>query len=731
MNEDTKEDAQRPILVLDDDQGFRELVTAILQVRGYDVIAARSFKDACTLVQNHDPALAIVDYRLPDQDGISWITWLREAGRNIPVIFVSGTWCDEKTFSWLRNILKVSLILKKPIVAGLFLQQIESILPPRPGQRSAVPFETAVYDTAYSEETSTLSPEEQLEEIAQALDAGIQDPGILAELQKKVMKLEIQIKLAAVKTDYLNGLGQEWMRLSKAVSKAQAEPENHIALEEAINAAHKIRGTSGSFGLAKVSDAAGKVEDMLGHFDPTDTLQEILWTEIFRALANGETAVNEQGSLSAGAAAGVAAAPVEILNGNLLIVGNLDRYNEIVPIIKKEIGVDVIICDSQAAAINRAKRSSFDAMLLDASADSRRVLSLAASLRSTQGNKIIPTAFVCPNTANIRPSELVYAGGSKIINDPSDRYSVIESLSIICGVQQDRKRKILTVDDDEVLTRFISTILTARGLSVRGLNKPIQILEAMNDFRPDLVLLDVMMPGLSGYDVCRMLRATEGYSAIPIIFLTSKSDRDGRAAAFQAGADDFLSKPVLAEELTTRVLSQLDLALTKSNTPSFDRALGIINRPEFIRRAHLLLDQMKELEQPVTFCFLSVDDFSNLSVMHGLYAAEQTISNLSDLISCHFKAEDLRAVWGEGGFILAFPNERKEVMSEAVTQMLEEFADIKVASTAVGAFKVTFSAGLADSFVDGRDLEGLINVANMRMVRGRQERFGAIAFSSF
>src|SRR6202043_2057431 len=101
--------------------------------------------------------------------------------------------------------------------------------------------------------------------------------------------------------------------------------------------------------------------------------------------------------------------------------------------------------------------------------------------------------------------------------------------------RQVRQPRILTVDDDVVLTTFLQNILGGEGMHVSALNEPIGIMECLENVKPDLVLLDVMMPGLSGYDVCRLLRAHQDWKALPVVFLTSKSDARGRAAAFEAG----------------------------------------------------------------------------------------------------------------------------------------------------------------------------------------------------
>jgi PleD family two-component response regulator len=298
----------------------------------------------------------------------------------------------------------------------------------------------------------------------------------------------------------------------------------------------------------------------------------------------------------------------------------------------------------------------------------------------------------------------------------------VQKLIVIGGT---KKPKVLTVDDDDVLTRFIQTILAGEGMRVETLNKPIQILTVVEQFQPDLILLDVMMPGLSGYDVCRMLRATDKWAHLPVLFLTSKSDADGRASAFQAGATDFLSKPVLAPELVARV--QAHLGQSGSKRDASDKGSdGLINRKEFIESARSMAQAAKVSGSDLALCLMLIDDMLNLSIVHGMYAAEKVEVALGDLLRVHFKAESLRAKWGDGGFALAVPGESKLTITEAVQKMLDEFCTFTFMSDRQANFKTSFSAGLAGVPGDEVTIESLMNMANTRMSRGRQQNLGTI-----
>ncbi|MDA0266890.1 MAG: response regulator, partial [Cyanobacteria bacterium] len=115
--------------------------------------------------------------------------------------------------------------------------------------------------------------------------------------------------------------------------------------------------------------------------------------------------------------------------------------------------------------------------------------------------------------------------------------------------------KILLVEDEEKLAKFIEMELGYEGYTVTVANDGLSGLMAARDSEPDLILLDWMLPGLTGVEVCRRLRSTG--SQVPVILLTAKDDVGDRVAGLDAGADDYVVKPFSIEELLARVRAQL------------------------------------------------------------------------------------------------------------------------------------------------------------------------------
>ncbi len=136
-----------------------------------------------------------------------------------------------------------------------------------------------------------------------------------------------------------------------------------------------------------------------------------------------------------------------------------------------------------------------------------------------------------------------------------------------------RRPVVLVVDDDEGVRSFFRRVLTAQDYIVDVAVDGPSALEAVARTAPDVVLLDVSVPGLDGFEVCRRLKAAAATRLTPVIFVTALSAREHRIAGIQAGGDDFLSKPVDLHQLLARVCS---VARVKQYTDDLDPAASII-----------------------------------------------------------------------------------------------------------------------------------------------------------
>ncbi|MBM4259229.1 MAG: response regulator [Deltaproteobacteria bacterium] len=120
------------------------------------------------------------------------------------------------------------------------------------------------------------------------------------------------------------------------------------------------------------------------------------------------------------------------------------------------------------------------------------------------------------------------------------------------------KPRILCVDDDRVTLRAIERSLLTSGYMVVTADSGTRALQTLQSVKPDLILLDAMMPDLDGYEVCSRLRQNQEFNSIPVIFVTSLEQKEDKAKAFALGAADYITKPIQKETLLNKVASHLE-----------------------------------------------------------------------------------------------------------------------------------------------------------------------------
>ena len=109
--------------------------------------------------------------------------------------------------------------------------------------------------------------------------------------------------------------------------------------------------------------------------------------------------------------------------------------------------------------------------------------------------------------------------------------------------------RVLVVDDEPEITDIVEAFLSEAGYIVTAENQPTKAVDKVNEFKPNVILLDIMMPGMDGYDVCQQVKQLPGMAHVPIIFLTGKDRADDMGRSFKVGGDMFIKKPFSCERL--------------------------------------------------------------------------------------------------------------------------------------------------------------------------------------
>ncbi|QRN94899.1 response regulator [Archangium violaceum] len=670
------------LLFLEDDKDLQSLVSAYLRERGYHVESVRTAREALDVLVRVRVDAAIVDGLLPGMMGTDFIQELRRTEPHLPILFASAFWKDLKSHELLTRQLKVARVLHKPYSPQELFIWVEQVVKVKPQPPPPPP------------------------------------PARVAEPDD-----DLAAALAALSAEYAAGLGEKVRQLEQELERARAGDAE--ALEEAYSIAHKLHGTAGTYGFRAVSMAAGSLEARLrqarGKGEAADwsapraALHE-LSQEASRAVSPAPPPAPAQGpSTPAASTEGV----TKFL-GTVLVADDDAAWLAEVERMGREQLVRVVTARDADEAVTAARRQWLDGALLNVDLGGQEGgFTAAARLRGEDGLQSLPLAFFGTQGDVAYRMAAVQTGGLLYLQRPFTAQDLTEAVERMVTAQRPERSRVLVLDDDPDAVRALGAALLGEQVEVVGQGDPYCLVDALAEHRPDLLLLDVEMPGPSGFDLCRIVRSMPEWRELPVLFVTAHSGVDFRVAAFQAGADDYLTKPVLREELRARVRSRLERARLTRERAERDALTGLLLRRPFLERLRIRMAEAQRQGKPLALALLDVDRFKQVNDAHGHLAGDRVLMRMGRLLAARFREEDLRCRWGGEEFVVALLGERAESARDILARTAAELGRLDFEGDKGESFRVTFSAGIAVAPQDGTDVEALLRHADERLYRAK------------
>ncbi len=367
-------------------------------------------------------------------------------------------------------------------------------------------------------------------------------------------------QLQKLRAGFVDGMPARLADIRSMIDHLLASGGDRAALESLHRLVHGITGSAGTFGMPEVSGAARRIEErlalMIRHGVP-DGGQA--WSEI------GD-AVNQLALLALN--------PPPVVAGALLPQATPASAQHAVVhlVVEDPVQLEVLCPALQAQGYEVRPYAGLDAFrhgwsLHTPVASDTVVVDVAfaaddpAGARTMQGLALgrqgrTPVVLGLADDALGLRLAASRAGANHILRRPLEPARLIDKLDLLTGRQPPQPHRVLLVDDDPLLLEAQAHVLRATGMEVRSLCQPLQVLEVLQDFLPDVLVLDVYMPEASGPELAAALRENETYVHLPILFLSAETDLTQQLLALNLGGDDFLVKPVQPDHLVAAVTAR-------------------------------------------------------------------------------------------------------------------------------------------------------------------------------
>lgn len=298
------------------------------------------------------------------------------------------------------------------------------------------------------------------------------------------------------------------------------------------------------------------------------------------------------------------------------------------------------------------------------------------------------------------------------------------------------KAKVLLVEDDPIQAEATRELLISSGYEVILAGDGVTAIKLVKTKAPDIILLDLILPGLDGHEVCRWLKLEETTKGIPVIMLTVKKELADKISGLQVGADDFLPKPYNDLELNARIYAslrtkalqdelrtknkQLEELLYKVEYLAITDALtGLYNR----RRFHDILlkefERSKRYATPVSLLMIDIDHFKKVNDRYGHLAGDDVLRNVAQIIQKIIRDIDTAARYGGEEYIVILPNTEKNDALKVAERMRTTIEHNRFAEIDNSTITISIGiAGMPDNQIDTEDK--LIRAADLALYRSKQ-----------
>ncbi|AFY70201.1 response regulator receiver modulated diguanylate cyclase [Thalassoporum mexicanum PCC 7367] len=315
--------------------------------------------------------------------------------------------------------------------------------------------------------------------------------------------------------------------------------------------------------------------------------------------------------------------------------------------------------------------------------------------------------------------EAMRLGCRAFIQKPSLPDHTIEVIVQILQETEDCLAKVLAVNGDQKSLGILRALMEPWGMQLTTLSNPLHFWEVLEKVSPDLLLLDLEMPHINGFELCQLVRNAPRWSGLPIIFLSKQTQTSTLRQMFSAGADDFVSKPIAGPELITRIFNRIERNQLFRRLAERDSLTQLPNRAKFSLHLKRLLGIAEQRGKVVDIGMIAINELGQINQQFGFAIGDAIIRQSAELLKRYFCNEDMVGRWSGRKFIVSMYDMEPGIGRKRIEEAVFALKNKPFVTTERKKFHTDFSGGLASFPADGENLESLSAIAEADLHQSR------------
>ena len=456
---------------------------------------------------------------------------------------------------------------------------------------------------------------------------------------------------------------------------------------------HGLAGSGATYGFSAISEQAGRldryVQTLIEHHEPPSAIQRTYVIallgdvcETIRLHAHAAAPTIEFAIPTPSAKPELATRQIVVYDADPLIAEDIARQIS-------NFGYAVSVYTNQAAMQREVTTNPPDAVISELIA----VDDILSHLRNAGGNPI-PLIVTAPDDDFTTRLKAVRAGGAAFLTKPVDTGALIDLLDGLTSAREIEPYRILIIDDQPLLAATYATTLRQAGMFVTTVTNPLRVMASLGDFQPDVLLLDMYMPGCTGIELATVLRQQAAYVGIPIVFLSAETQLDRQMEALKRGGDDFLTKPIQLDHLVAAVANRAQRARLLRSAMVRDSLTGLYNHTTSKELLNREFARAIRSSRTLTFAMVDIDRFKSVNDTYGHVIGDHVIKSLARLLQQRLRKTDFVGRYGGEEFAIVLPDTDATAAQAVLDEMRERFSQVRQHANDT-VFTATFSCGFA------------------------------------